>query len=581
MAKRTPTTRADRRAGAGAAVALAFAALAFAVYAPALHAPFFSDDLHYVQANAYVQTPSLANARAIWSPVGPVVGIVENYAPVHLSLHALAWQAFGADVVGHHALNVAMHVVASLLLVQWLRRSGVATRAAVALGAVFLVHPANVEAVAWISQVKTTSALALALAALLAHRARPVLALACFALALLAKPTAAVALPVAALALVLERARGARPASEDGARGLAALARDPAARWLVAWGAVFAAFAAAELAAYFATAGSAAHGPSDALVRVRSAFASVASYARMVATGTGLAVFHDPDPATSALDPRWLGGLAVVALAGWRVAASARARSNELLGWTFAAVSFAPVCGAIALPHAIADRYAYFLLPGVLLVAGVLATRSGLAARRASAWVAAAVVVAFASLAFARARLWSEPELLVAASEARYPRGEVALLRGARRAALAGDAGAAVDGVRAAMARGYDRLDALLADPAYRALRGDARFDALVAELARGQIERARARGARAQSDLRVIGQAQWILGERDAALASLRAALERPGPYADAIRAEVAALEREARIEAARARRGGSDGDDEGDRGSGSDAAPDDRAPR
>ncbi|MCA9512933.1 MAG: hypothetical protein KC560_19645, partial [Myxococcales bacterium] len=169
MAKRTPTTRADRRAGAGAAVALAFAALAFAVYAPALHAPFFSDDLHYVQANAYVQTPSLANARAIWSPVGPVVGIVENYAPVHLSLHALAWQAFGADVVGHHALNVAMHVVASLLLVQWLRRSGVATRAAVALGAVFLVHPANVEAVAWISQVKTTSALALALAALLAH----------------------------------------------------------------------------------------------------------------------------------------------------------------------------------------------------------------------------------------------------------------------------------------------------------------------------------------------------------------------------------------------------------------------------
>lgn len=536
--------------GGAALVAAAFAAAAFALYAPSLAAPFFSDDLHYVEANAYVHSLDVDNVLAIWSPSSPVVGRVENYAPVHLTLHAIAWQLFAEDVRGHHALNVALHALASLLLAAWLRRCAVDERLAIGLGAVFLVHPANVEAVAWISQLKTPAALALALAALLALRDRPRTALACFALALLAKPTAAAALPVAAATLALDRARAGDAAPP--------LARDPRARWLALWALAFVAFAAAELTAYFATAGSGARPEADLLVRLRTIVAVGARYVAMIATGAGLALFHDPEPARSWTNAYWLAGLGWLAFAGFRALASARTRSNEFVGWVFAGASFVPVCGAIALPHPVADRYVYFLLPGLLCAVGVALTRARIARAPALLAVCGAAIALFGAQAFERTRMWADPELLLAHSEARYPNGEVALLRAARRAAAAGDVEAAVGGVRAAMARGYDRLDALLADPAYRALRGDARFDALVRDLALGLIERARARGARAQSDLRVIGQAQWILGERASALESLRAAAAQPGPDRDAIEREIDALELEQRLEAERARRAG-----------------------
>ncbi len=59
---------------------VSFSFLAFIVYAPALGAPFFSDDYHYVQANAHIQNWSLENWIAIWSPTSVVVSLVENWA---------------------------------------------------------------------------------------------------------------------------------------------------------------------------------------------------------------------------------------------------------------------------------------------------------------------------------------------------------------------------------------------------------------------------------------------------------------------------------------------------------------------
>ena len=87
--------------------------------------------------------------------------------------------------------HVLLHALASVLLVLLLRRSGVSDAAALLGGAFFLVHPANVEAVAWISQLKTSSALVLTLLALLALERRPALSSFAFGLGLLAKPIAA------------------------------------------------------------------------------------------------------------------------------------------------------------------------------------------------------------------------------------------------------------------------------------------------------------------------------------------------------------------------------------------------------
>ena len=111
-------------------------------------------------------------------------------------------------MVGYHVVNVLFHVVASVLLVLLFRRTGVAPAAAAFGGAFFLVHPANVEAVAWINQLKTSSAMVLCRSAVLLHPRRPGVGALLFALALMAKPTAAVALFFAAALGWLRRPEG-------------------------------------------------------------------------------------------------------------------------------------------------------------------------------------------------------------------------------------------------------------------------------------------------------------------------------------------------------------------------------------
>jgi hypothetical protein len=188
-----------------AALLSVFALAALFVYRGAIEGPFVSDDLSYIVANPYVQELNGENIAAILDPTGPAIPLTANYSPVHLLLHALELRAFGSDVRGYHVVNMLLHAFGSALLGLLLRRSGVSPVAAVGGSAFFLLHPANVEAVAWISQLKTTAAFVLSVGALLAHPRRSWLGTLLFALALLTKPLAAFALPVAA---VLDWARG-------------------------------------------------------------------------------------------------------------------------------------------------------------------------------------------------------------------------------------------------------------------------------------------------------------------------------------------------------------------------------------
>jgi len=548
MAKRKPTSAdpPDRGEDGPAAlrvrpvwVGLAFAALALAVYAPALSGPFFSDDAHYVQNNVYIQNPSVENWIEIWSPTSIVVSLVENWAPVQLSLHALAWAVFGPDVLGHHVFNVLLHALASTLLFVFFARNGIPRRVALGLAAFFLVHPGNVEAVAWISQLKTTSSMCLALTALLLQPKRPVWALVAFAVALLAKPTAAVALPVG---LVLGWA-GHQPARST--------------VWLAGWALAFAGFAVAELSAFFDTAGRAESLYQGAAEQLRSHVAIVFRYAVMAATGWKLSLFHEPAAVRSGFDPWWLSGLALMIAIAGRSLVLLRRRSAELAFWVWTVASFVPVSGLASLPYPMADRYLYFLLPGLLGGCAGLAIefvpRLGIpdAARlrpvlRAVAVVALAV---FAVGANRHASLWSDSERLLSHAERAYPEGQVARLRAADRAAAAGDAATTVRLLEAAIDRGFDRLDALLGDPRYAALRGDPGFDAIIERLARQLIAGVEARSDPSQAELRVLAQAHWVIGDLAGAEAGYRSALEASGPYAVEIRRELDAVGLERRL--------------------------------
>ena len=505
---------------------LGFAVLAWVLYSPALDGAFLSDDAHYVETNPYVHELDIG---AIADPTGPLVRIVENYAPVHLILHGLVWQVAGPEVRIHHVVNVLLHALASALLFLLLARFGVPNRAALLGALLFCVHPGNVEAVAWISQLKTSSALVLLVSALLAHPRRPGLGLVLFAAALLAKPTAAVGFFVVVALGLSERAGAA--------------AGDWRWRWIAGWGVALAVFAVFEFLAFFQTAGTHLVQVPELDARFRTIFAVGLRYLVMAVSGTGLGAFQDPPAADSWLDPWWLVSLPVLGVLGWRVIGCLRARRSEAAFWVWAAVSFAPISGIIPLPHIIADRYLYFILPG--LIGGVLLAGTAMVDRlpangtvaRVLPSLALGVVVlwigGFAVFANARAAVWQDLSTLTADSMRRSPDGRWARVERAGRAADRGDAATAVAELRAARAMGLDKIDVFLSDR-FQSVRGTPEFGLLLAEVARGWIDRISGFENPNQSDLMVLTQAYIMIGDLDGAEESIKRAIRAGGPRTD-----------------------------------------------
>ncbi|HTF35314.1 MAG TPA: hypothetical protein VK714_16645 [Myxococcota bacterium] len=532
--------------GEAAGLLLAFAALALAVYWPALEGPFVSDDLHYVATNPYVQSLSFDNVRQILDPWGAPGIFVVNYTPVHLLLHAVQWSLFGPSVVGYHVTNVLLHALGSVLLVAVFRASGVQSAAALLGGLLFLLHPVNVEAVAWISQLKTTACFVLSLGALLAFPTSPALATPLFFLALLAKPTASFLLPVAAVVVFVRLWRGKAPV-----RHLV---------WLALWTAGFLLLAVAQIEVNRRGGTPDAGLTATGLDRIRTVAAIALRYVVMSASSLGVSAFHEPERSLSATDPWFLASIPVLALVFARSVWSLVRRREEAVYWVWAAASFAPVSQIFPFLYPMADRYLYFILPGFLgasllalqaLFKGRVPRRLSPALRAAAPRVGfalgTALCIVFAVRSHARAEIWRTPALLLADAARNYPDGVSANLLRAKRAVQEGDADRAVAALQAAQARGFNRFEQLENDPSYDPIRGDSRFQAIVREMAAWWIERSYRLQDPTQLDLRMRAVAHLARGEEAEAIRALEAALARGGPIDERIRAELSDLRRSA----------------------------------
>ena len=94
-------------------LAVALATLTIAVYAPVRDFEFVNyDDNVYVVENAHIGQ-GLSRANVLWSLTAFENG---NWHPLTLLSHMLDVQLFGLDPAGHHAVNLALHVVNVLLL---------------------------------------------------------------------------------------------------------------------------------------------------------------------------------------------------------------------------------------------------------------------------------------------------------------------------------------------------------------------------------------------------------------------------------------------------------------------------------
>lgn len=104
------------------------------------------DDPEMVFANSAVKTFDLT---AFFSS-----HYLGNYIPITMLAHAIAYFLFGVNDAGHHGLSLLLHLINGVLVYQLTHKLFKKEPLALFSTAVFLLHPVQVESVAWISELK-------------------------------------------------------------------------------------------------------------------------------------------------------------------------------------------------------------------------------------------------------------------------------------------------------------------------------------------------------------------------------------------------------------------------------------------
>jgi len=366
-------------APSGRKLALLVAALALVaglLYAPSLGNEFVNwDDREYTVDNAELQQPFWTGVDSMFSTF-----LLGNYNALQRLSYWIDWQLSGGQAWLFRAVNLLLHVINAGLvycvLRSWLKRD----LAALIGAGLFLVLPANVENVAWISERKTLLATLFGLASLaLWLRERPGPALACFAVGLLAK-TSIIVLP-GLLVLFDYQQR-----------------RKPRWGWYLAYLLPAAVMATVQMVADSGEKAVPLHG-GTLWTHAATAVSVLPSYALSAVTPFGHLPKHVYEPVTSAGDPRlWLGLVAWVA-AGYGIWRSLRHRREFAVACCFALAAL-HLTLVVPIPIVFADRYLYLATPLLLGVAAAWVLERPIRAQKpigviATAWGATLMVGTF------------------------------------------------------------------------------------------------------------------------------------------------------------------------------------------
>jgi tetratricopeptide (TPR) repeat protein len=404
------------------AVPALLAACVIAAFLPVFGGTFLTwDDPGYVYQNPMV-SGGLSARFVGWA----FTSFQEsNWHPLTWLSHALDVTLFGLNAPAHHAVNLLLHLLSTLVLYRvFLRMTGDRWKSAfVAL--VFGIHPLHVESVAWISERKDVLSglfMMLTLDAYAAwaaegRRADYLRALGCFAAGLLAKPML-VTIPFVLLLLdywPLGRMQGAVPAVASAGR------RAVTWRGLLIEKAPFLLLAAASSTiTYIAQqAGGAisALGPLPLSDRAANAAVSYLGYLSKAVYPVDLAFFY---PHRLSAIGRGeivlsLAIVAVVSLGAWKL----RARFPWFVtGWLVFLGMLVPVIGLVQVGlQAMADRYMYLPVIGLAVIAawGIPAALAGRpVARPLLRGAFAAATIAMGVLTWNQAVVWGTSDRLYA-----------------------------------------------------------------------------------------------------------------------------------------------------------------------
>jgi tetratricopeptide (TPR) repeat protein len=406
-------------------IALLLALAAAALYTPVVGFGFvdYDDDLYVTENRQVQQGWSWEGLRWAWTS-----GRASNWHPLTWLSHMTDVALFGLDPAGHHATNLLLHALNTLLLYLLLERTTRQAWPALLVAALFALHPVQVECVAWVAQRKSLLSASLGLASALAYVAwtsrggvaRYLLAAILLALGLTAKPML-VSLPL--LFLLLDLWPLDRLGHLDRSRGGAGRRRAPSIGQLLFEKLPFFALAAASSVATLAVqrAGGAVRsvellplGP-----RLGNAALSYVRYLRKLVWPDDLAILYQ-HPYLPGGEPlaRWqIAGALALLIAACALVAYWFRRGWPVTGWCWFLVTLLPVIGLVQVgTQALADRYLYLASIGPFLLAAwggasLLQRRSG----RARAVALAAVVALLGALAgctWQQQRFWRDSRAL-------------------------------------------------------------------------------------------------------------------------------------------------------------------------
>ncbi len=396
------------RRGWGAGMLLA--ALVLVAYAPALRAGFIWDDNRYVTANPALR--DLGGLIAVWTTLDST----PQYYPLTHTVFWIEHALWGLDPLGYHAVNALLHAASAVLL--WRILLLLEIPGGWLAAAVFGVHPVHVESVAWITELKNTLSalfylasarvfLGWALGGAGAPR-RPLVAAAFYLAALLSK-TVTSTLPVA-LGIVLWWKRG-----RIEKQALAWLAP------MLAIGAILGALTRQlERTQVGATGAEWALSMAD---RTALAGRIVWFYLGKLLWPANLVFIYPRWSVDASSLSQWLWTLAAAALLSFLWVTRGHLGRGSFAAFALFVVTLTPALGFFDVYPMryswVADHFQYLASLGpIVLACAWTAQRSARiaaalpSARRASQFVAGAILVLLAGRTFARCRVYSDEETL-------------------------------------------------------------------------------------------------------------------------------------------------------------------------
>lgn len=380
-------------------LSLALVAVVVALYAPVHGYPFFSmDDDSYVTLNPHIQN-GLHWTTVKWAFTH---AYAHNWHPLTWMSHALDIQMFQSDPAGHHDMNVALHALDAVLLF-WilLRATGYMGRSFM-VAALFALHPANVESVAWIAERKTMLSMLFFLLALGAYRwyarqpqvGRYAVVTLLFILGLMAKPQI-ITFPFVLLLwdywplqrmFAADQSFDPRRDEAIPPRSFSSLIKEKIPLFVIC-------VVDAALTCIAQHVGSPDQWPYTFSIRLGNAIVSYARYVGMALWPSQLAILY-PHPGSSLASWQiWASFLLLLTITALVIAG--RRHRYLVVGWFWFLGSLVPMIGVLQVyVQAMADRYAYNSFVGLfIMVCWGAADWARHRVPRAAVWAASAAVL--------------------------------------------------------------------------------------------------------------------------------------------------------------------------------------------